>query len=97
MRKMIFILVAAITIACTGADKSPAETAQIVVESFYKKNFSTMKKYTTKEAYESFMYIQDAFPTEESRDSHFRILQVIENGDTPWENFLPSMKSQRKL
>lgn len=43
MKRILLMPVLVIFIACSEAEKSPTETAQIVVESFYKKDLPTLK------------------------------------------------------
>jgi hypothetical protein len=87
MKKMLFLLLMVIGLACTEAERSHTETAQIVVESFYQKNFPVLKKYTTKDSFDSFMYIQQIVPEVDKRDSNFKVIQETENGNTAWVRF----------
>ncbi len=87
MQRILLILMLGIFLACTEAEKSHTETAQIVVESFYQKDFPILEKHTTKDSYDSFMYIQHIFPEVDNRDSHFKVIQETENGNTAWVQF----------
>ncbi len=87
MKKMLFLLLMVICFACSEAERSHTETAQIVVESFYQKNFPVLEKHTTKDSYDSFIYIQDIVPKVDNRDSHFKVIQETENGKTAWVQF----------
>ncbi|MFN4763731.1 hypothetical protein ACKGJN_11445 [Gillisia sp. Q332] len=82
MKKMLFLLLMVICFACTEAERFHTATAQIVVESFYQKDFPVLEKHTTKDSYYSFMYIQDIVPKVDNRDSHFKVIQETENEDT---------------
>jgi predicted ATP-dependent Lon-type protease len=84
---MLFLLLMVICFACTEAERSHTQTVQIVVESFYQKNFSALENHTTKESFDSFMYIQDIIPAVDKRDSSFKVIQEIENGNTAWVQF----------
>jgi hypothetical protein len=87
MKKMLFLLLMVIGLSCTEAERSHTETAQIVVESFYQKDFPVLKKHTTKESFDSFMYIQEIVPTADKRDSSFEVIQETENGKSAWVRF----------
>lgn len=87
MKRILLMAVLVIFIACSGAEKSPTETAKIVVESFYEKDLSTLKEYTTEESYQAFMNIQDMFPAAEDVNSNFNVLQEIENENIAWVQF----------
>ncbi|UBZ08779.1 DUF4878 domain-containing protein [Salegentibacter mishustinae] len=87
MKRILLMAVLVIFIACSEAEKSPTETAQIVVESFYEKDLPTLKEYTTEESYQAFMNIQDMFTATETENSNFKVLQETENGDIAWVQF----------
>ncbi len=87
MKKMLFLFLMVICFACTEAERSHTETAQIVVESFYQKDFPGLEKHTTKDSYDSFMYIQDIILAVDNRGSHFKVIQETENGNTAWVQF----------
>lgn len=94
MKKIIFIVILGIFLACTGTDKSYTETAQIVVESFYQKDFPTLEKYTTKESFSSFMSINDIVPVAEKGDSNFSVLQEEQKGEIAWVKFTTSYEEK---
>ena len=87
MKKILFLLLIVICFACTEAERSHTETAQIVVESFYKKELPTLQKHTTKESFDSFMYIQDIVPVPDNRNSNFKVIQETDGGNTAWVQF----------
>lgn len=93
MKKIMMILVLVLSMACGEAQMSHTETAQTVVESFYTKDLPTLEKHTTKESFDSFMYIQEAFPAED-KDSNFKVLQETENGNTAWVKFTTAYDEQ---
>lgn len=43
--------------SCVESQINPAETAEKIVESFYKKQNSELQKYTTPESYKSFLIV----------------------------------------
>ena len=94
MKKMLFLSLMVIGLACTEAERSYTETAQIVVESFYQKNFPVLKKHTTKDSFDSFMYIQDIVPAADKRDSSFKVIQETENGKSAWVQFSTVYEAQ---
>ena len=87
MKKLILMLLMVVCFACAEDSKSPTETAQIVVESFYGKDFPTLEQYTTAESFGAFMSINDIVPVAETRDSEFKVLQETENGEIAWVRF----------
>src|SRR5690606_30346841 len=91
-KMMIFFL--GLCMACAETQMSHTDTAQTVVESFYKKDLPTLEKHTTKESFDSFMYIQDAFPAEDARDSNFKVLRETENGNIAWVQFTTAYEEQ---
>ena len=66
MKRILLMPVLIIFIACADTEKSHTETAKIVVESFYEKDYPTLKKYTTEQSYQAFMEVEDMFSTSES-------------------------------
>lgn len=94
MKKILFPLLMVICFACTQAERSHTETAQIVVESFYKKDLPSLQKHTTKESFDSFMYIQDIVPVPDTRNSNFKVIQETANEGTAWVQFTTAYEEQ---
>ncbi len=94
MKRLIILLAMGLCIGCADADRSHTETAQIVVESFYQKELPTLEEYTTKESFDSFMYIQDVVPVADNRDSNFEVIRETENGNTAWVQFSTAYEEQ---
>ena len=94
MKRILLMAVLVIFIACSEAEKSPTETAKIVVESFYEKDLPTLKEYTTEESYQAFMNIQDLFPAAEDENSNFKVVQEMEVGDIAWVKFTTAYEEQ---
>lgn len=94
MKRVIILLTLGYCIGCADTERSHTETAQIVVESFYQKDLPTLEKHTTKENFESFMYIQDLVSVADSMDSNFKIIQETENGNTAWVQFTTAYEEQ---
>lgn len=90
MKKISIYLVVLAFIACAEKQISHTETAKIVVESFYQKDNSKLKKHTTIESYESFISIQDMMTAAESGASDFAVLQESVDGDNAWVQFTTS-------
>ncbi|MCM4160872.1 DUF4878 domain-containing protein [Antarcticibacterium flavum] len=93
MKKIMMIFILGLCMACAEAQMSHTETAKAVVESFYTKDLPTLEKHTTKESFDSFMYIQESFPAEE-KGSNFKVLQETENGNTAWVKFTTAYEEQ---
>ncbi|WP_026838494.1 hypothetical protein [Gillisia sp. JM1] len=88
MRNSIFILILITFISCGESQMSPAETAEMVVESFYQKQNSELKKYTTSESYESFLSVQELFTQENNvKESNFKLIRDSINGNNAWVQF----------
>jgi len=94
MKRILLMSVLIIFIACSEAEKSPADTAKIVVESFYEKDLPTLKEYTTEESYQAFMNIQDMFAAAEDENSNFNVIQETENEDIAWVKFTTAYEEQ---
>ncbi|MFS4494709.1 hypothetical protein [Maribacter sp. 2308TA10-17] len=94
MKKFSTYLVLLVFIACADKQLSHTETAKIVVESFYQKDNSKLKKYTTAESYASFISIQDMMTAAESGASDFNIVQEIVDRDIAWVKFTTSYEEK---
>lgn len=94
MNKKMIMLILLLSVSCSETPLSHTETAQIVVESFYTKDLPTLEKHTTKESFNSFMYIQGDFPAENEKNSNFRVLQETNSGDTAWIKFTTAYEEQ---
>ena len=78
-----------VLVACSQAQLSHTDTAKVVIESFYKKENTELKKYTTDDSYASFMSIQNIVTSvePESKVSKFKVLNEIIDGDIAWVKF----------
>lgn len=95
MKKIVPYLWCILFMACTTAQKSPVETAQTVIESFYQQDLSTLRQNTTPESYESFMAVHDMLvPTKMEGASNFKVLGESVNGDTAWVKFSTSYSDE---
>jgi len=94
MKKLIFTSLIVTFISCSQTDLSHTEVAQIVVESFYKKDNNTLQKHTTPESYESFVSIQDMMTANESGVSNFTLLQETTEGNIAWVKFTTSYEDK---
>jgi len=97
MKKISAYLVLLAFVACAKTQISPTETAKIVVESFYDKDNSKLKKHTTTESYDSFISIQDIMTPAESGASNFNVVQEIVDGDTAWVKFTTSYEEKPEI
>ena len=94
MKRILLMSALIIFIACSEAEKSPTETAKIVVESFYEKDLPTLEEYTTEESFQAFKNVQDMFPAAKDENSNFKVLQETENGDIAWVKFTTAYEEQ---
>lgn len=89
MKRIVFIAMLLVLMACSQTQVSHTDTAKIVVESFYKNDNATLKKHTTADSYASYMSIQgmvapgDAKP----KNSNFKVLNESVEGDIAWVQF----------
>lgn len=95
MKKIVPYLWPILFMACTTVQKSPVETAQTVIESFYQKDFSSLKRNTTTESYEAFTAVHDMLvPTKLDGASNFKVLDEAVNDDTAWVKFTTSYSDE---
>ncbi|WP_300435906.1 hypothetical protein [Christiangramia sp.] len=97
MKNYVFILILAICVSCAESQMSPAMTAQKVVESFYAKDNSQLKKYTTAASYESFLSVQDMFEAQNSLTSNFKVLDESIENQTAWVKFSTSFEDNPEI
>jgi hypothetical protein len=81
-------------LSCSQTQSSHIEVAQIVIESFYKKDNSKLKKHTTSESYESFLSIQDLMTANENGASNFTIVEETVEGDIAWVKLTTSYEEK---
>ena len=94
MKRLLLIPVLFLLIACGEVEKSHTETAEIVVESFYEKEFSILKEYTTEQSYQAFRDVEQMFSALETGNSNFNVLQETQNGDIAWVKFTTAYEEQ---
>jgi len=94
MKKIAFYSLVLLFISCEENQLSHIDTAKAVVESFYQKDNTKLKKYTTPESYESFISVQDMMTTNEKGMSNFTVIQETVNGDTAWVKFTTSYEDK---
>lgn len=98
MKNIVICSVVCLFLACAGKqDLSPSETSKIVVESFYNKDNTTLKKYTTPEGYEGLKSIQDLMAAGKSGDSNFKVLEETADDKTAWVRFTTSYEENPEL
>lgn len=98
MKNIILSSVVCLFIACAGKqDVSPSETSKVVVESFYNKDNTTLKKHTTLEGYEGLKSIQDLMAAGKSGDSNFKVLEETADDKTAWVRFTTSYEENPEL
>lgn len=98
MKNFVIYSVVLLFLACAGKqDLSPSETSKIVAESFYNKDNTTLKQYTTPEGYEGLKSIQDLMAAGKSGDSNFEVLEETANDETAWVRFTTSYEENPEL
>lgn len=87
MKKIAIYATILLFLSCVEKQvSSPAETAKIVIESFYAKDNNTLKKYTTNDGYDGFKMIENMVP-EKNNNAKAKILDEIIEGDTAWVKY----------
>ena len=87
MKTLISCLLIVFIFSCTEKQNlTHIETAKIVVESFYKKDNSTLKKHTTSDGYNGLIMIQDMISNED-KDAKVEILGEALEGDLAWVKY----------
>lgn len=87
MKKLVICTLVLLFISCSGnKNMSPSETATIVVESFYAKDNSTLKKHTTSDGYDSLIMIQNLVPDSDN-DATVTIADEVVENDTAWVKY----------
>ena len=87
MKRLLMIGILTFLLACSESPKTPVETSQIVVESFYQKNNDRLKEYTTPGLYNSYMGVQEQMTKGKNGSSNFQVVQDTIFGDTAWVKF----------
>jgi hypothetical protein len=87
MKTIITSVLALLIFSCAEKQNlSHTETAKIVVESFYNKDDSKLKKHTTSDGYTGLIMIQDMIPNED-KDANVEILDEAIAGDIAWVKY----------
>lgn len=90
MKTLITFILAFLLIACSNKqDLSHTETAKLVVESFYAKDNTTLKKYTTPDGYSGLIMIQNLLP-EEEKGAKVEILEEAVEDNMAWVKYSSS-------
>ncbi|WP_026935011.1 DUF4878 domain-containing protein [Christiangramia echinicola] len=87
MKKLLLLFSIVFAISCGESQKSPEETARIVVESFYNRDNARLKEYTTPGIYQSYVSVQDQLTNASGGKSNFSVVQDTVYGDTAWVKF----------
>jgi hypothetical protein len=89
MKKLAIYSLLLLFVTCAEPQLSHTDTAKIVVESFYTKDNSTLKKHTTEAGYNGLISIQNLV-SGEKKASSFEVLDETVEGDTAWVKFTTS-------
>ncbi|MFI8380557.1 hypothetical protein [Leeuwenhoekiella sp. NPDC079379] len=71
-------------------ESKPSKTAQIVAESFYQGDETTLKEYTTEEGYANFKILIAMFAKSKNTDSDFKVLEETVEGQVAWVKYSTS-------
>ncbi len=96
MRNIVLYFLPLLFIACSQNQLSHTDTAKIVVESFYQKDNSKLKKHTTDESYASFISVQDMMAPGDlgSKASDFKVIKETVDGNIAWVKFTTSYEDK---
>ncbi|MGO3719355.1 MAG: hypothetical protein ACTJGD_08480 [Mesonia hippocampi] len=98
MKRIAIFSLVVFFLSCAGKqDLSPSETSKIVVESFYNKDNTTLKKHTTPEGYNGLKSIQDLMAAGKSGDPNFKVLEETADDKTAWVRFTTSYEENPEL
>ena len=87
MKNLVFCSLVLLFISCSETkNMSPSETTKIVVESFYAKDNSTLKKHTTSAGYSSLIMGLNAMPDSDKK-IEVEILEEAIDGEIAWVRY----------
>jgi len=87
MKNLVICTIVLLFISCSETkNMSPSETTKIVVESFYAKDNSTLKKHTTSDGYDSLIMIQGLVPDADN-DASVTISDEVIETDIAWVKY----------
>lgn len=90
MKNLVICSFLLLFFSCSENKKmSPSETAKIVAESFFLKDESTLKKYTTSEGYTSLITVQNMLP-DSDKDIEVEILDEAIDDNIAWVKYSTS-------
>lgn len=88
MKSFLAVAIILLLISCSkNANLSPSETADIVVESFYHGDNSTLKKHTTSEGFANLMSIQNLFLKDKNSATAFKLINETVDGEIAWVQY----------
>ena len=91
MKKFVIYSVLILFLSCAGEQSStPAATAKIVAESFYQGDDDKLKAHTTAEGYANFKNIMAMFAKSDKKDSNFKVIEELTDGDVSWIKYSTS-------
>ncbi len=90
MKNLVICSLVLLFFSCSeNKNISPSETAKIVAESFFLKDESTLKKYTTSEGYTSLITVQNMLP-DSDKDIEIEILDEAIDDNISWVKYSTS-------
>lgn len=91
MKRIVIHLLVLLFVSCSGTqDSSPAAVAEIVAQSFYQGDETTLKKHTTPEGFASFSNLQKMFAKPKGSESNFKLIDQMIEGDVAWIKYSTS-------
>lgn len=90
MKRLVICSLVLLFLSCSeSTTKSPSETAKVVASSFFSKDESALKKYTTSEGYASLITVQNMIP-DSDKDIEVEILDESIDGEIAWVRYKTS-------
>ncbi len=85
MKNIVICSLVLLFISCSeNKSLSHTETAEIVAQSFFSKDESTLKKHTTAEGYANLSSIQDMFTKDKNSEAKFKVVDEVMEGEIAW-------------
>ena len=87
MKRIVICSLVLLFISCSGnKNMSHTEIAEIVAKSFFSKDESALKKYTTSEGYASLITVQNMLP-DSDKEIEVEILDEAIDGEIAWVRY----------
>jgi hypothetical protein len=88
MKNLVICSVVLLFISCSETqNSSPTAIAEIVAESFYQGDETTLKKHTTPEGFSTFSNLQRMFAKPKGSQTSFKLIYETTEGDVGWVKY----------